>query len=232
MELYLACIDQIDALLKSVRLKELEVPDVSWKEAGRNQIIFQEDTAYELGGGNHPSVGLIVYADASDIPDDQVFLAGKDLNELHSDCSYARIAMIGLKEEQCGEGQTLYQNLRKIDYSRYRINPEGFMMQISARKQREQVRISTHALREGLSFAPIGKMFLNAYHQVPCVASVRMIFITDPSFCYASLQKTAAQADGITRALDHLTGTMPTDCSACGLQKICTEVQEMIRRDF
>lgn len=32
--------------------------------------------------------------------------------------------------------------------------------------------------------------------------------------------------------LDHLTGTMPTDCSACGLQKICTEVQEMIRRNF
>ncbi len=232
MELYQTCIDQIDALLKTVHPRELEVLNASWKEADRNQIIFQEDTAYELGGGNHPSVSLITYAGASDISEDQVFLAGPDLSELHSDCSYARITMIGLKEEQCGEGQTLYQNLRKIDYSRYRINPQGFMMQISARKQREQVRISRQALHEGLQFAPIGKMFLDAYHQVPCVASVRMVFITDPSFDYSSLQKTATQADGITRALDHLTGTMPTDCSSCGLQKICGEVQEMIRRDF
>ena len=60
------------------------------------------------------------------------------------------------------------------------------------------------------------------------MAHVQMIFVTDDSFDYAKLQKIAMETDGITKVLDHLTGTMPTDCSSCGLQKICGEVQEML----
>jgi len=159
---------------------------------------------------------------------DGVFLAGPNLDAIHADCAYARITIVGLNEELCGNGSELYQNLRRIDYCSYQVNPDGFMMQISARKLREQVRVSKDALDQGIGFAAIGKQFIDAYHRVPCVAHVQMIFVTDDSFDYAKLQKIAMETDGITKALDHLTGTMPTDCSSCGLQKICGEVQEML----
>ena len=57
-----------------------------------------------------------------------------------------------------------------------------------------------------------------------------MAIDADPAFDYGALQKIAMEADGITRTLDDLMGKMPTDCSDCGLQKICGEVKNMLKQ--
>ncbi len=201
-----------------------------WPDGGSNQLLFESDTAFEFGGKQLPAVGGQFLTDSEKfVTEDGIQLLGPDIFECRSNTPYARIALIRVNAERMGEEKELFQRIRRIDYTRYHVNPEGFMVRISSMNHREAVRVSKEAVHAGISFQNVGHNYIEAYHRHAAVEAVQMIFITDPAFPYADLQKLTAKAEDITRTMDHLLSKVQMDCDTCGLRQICDEVEELMQ---
>lgn len=197
-----------------------------WPDDGGFSLILQRDMAFELGGGGLPAVsGLFFTSDAGLVQEDELCLLGPDLPELASDSPYARITLIRVAEGCFGGEQEAYDDLRKMEYTRYHVFPEGYMMRISAASMREPVRVSRKALAAGLSFEKVGQLFLQGYHSHPKVEAVKMLFITLPEFPYAAAEALARQGEAITSSLHRIFDNLVMDCSACSLKPVCDEVE-------
>lgn len=235
MKLYEECIGTLAEQMQPFDVRRLLISetDALWQDEGKNQLIFRSDMAYELGGDRLPCVSGIFLTDKEEtVPGDEVWLCGKDLPELKGDTPYARIALVRVKNGEMGDANAQYQAIRKIEYTRYHLNPKGFMMRISATNQREAVRISKDAIKEGLNFAKVGSLFLKEYHKHPAVEAVKLIFVTEPEFAYEDLSKLAEKSEQITRTLDHLLNKVNMDCKACSLQQVCAEVETLYRNEL
>ena len=234
MKLYDETIKEWLKILDSLQGRELDVKKgEDWKDIGNANMILRSDMAYELGGNHLPSLsGMTLTADTSLVPRDEVLLYGKDLGEIHEDTPYARLAVLRVKEDSMGEGNALYQAIRKMEYTKYHLNPEGFMMRISAASQREMVRIGKTALEKGLGFEQVGKLFLQSYHKNPQVEAVKLVFITLSDFPYEELEIYIKKAEEITKAIDHILKNLSMDCNVCSLKQICDEVEGMKELHF
>ena len=199
-----------------------------WKDSGKNGIVLKPDMQCELGGGNLKAVGnQMVTTDKGLVPADELALIGPDLPELAGNRPYARIAWILLDEQAAVRERDLYDMIRAVEYTRYRVNPYGYMQRISLSGHREPVRISRQAVQEGLTFAEVGSLYLQAYHQNPYVKAVRMLFFTDPDTDYEELERDAERTESLTKALDHVLKDVRMNCSSCTLKEICDEVEEL-----
>ncbi len=234
MKLYDETIKEWLKILDSLQGRELDVKKgEDWKDIGNANMILRSDMAYELGGNHLPALsGMTLTADTSLVPRDEVLLYGKDLGEIHEDTPYARLAVLRVKENSMGEGNALYQAIRKMEYTKYHLNPEGFMMRISAASQREMVRIGKTALEKGLGFEQVGKLFLQSYHKNPQVEAVKLVFITLSDFPYEELEIYIKKAEEITKAIDHILKNLSMDCNVCSLKQICDEVEGMKELHF
>lgn len=234
MKLYDETIKEWLKILDSLQGRELDVKKgEDWKDIGNANMILRSDMAYELGGNHLPALsGMTLTADTSLVPRDEVLLYGKDLGEIHEDTPYARLAVLRVKEDSMGEGNALYQAIRKMEYTKYHLNPEGFMMRISAASQREMVRVGKTALEKGLGFEQIGKLFLQSYHKNPQVEAVKLVFITLSDFPYEELEIYIKKAEEITKAIDHILKNLSMDCNVCSLKQICDEVEGMKELHF
>ena len=233
MRLYDSCFAEAAALLRGWPCRSLEIDGPPWPDGDPNALIFRGDTACELGGGTLPAVSGLALTDRADlVPADEILLCGPDLPELRGDVPYARLAFLRVREGDLGEGDRFYQTIRKIEYTRYHVNPEGFMVRISALRHRESVRVGKGAVANGLDFARAGQSFLRAYHSHPAVEAVRLVFLTAPDFPYDRAARLAQHGEDITKALDHLLKKVKMDCSACNLQAVCAEVEALCQEDF
>ena len=233
MRLYESCFAEAERLLAAYPFRTLEAAESPWPDGGKNQLIFRGDTVCELGGGTLPAISALALTDQEDlVPHDEILLCGGDLPALQGDVPYARLALIRVNEQEMGEGSRFYQAIRKIEYTRYHVSPEGFMMRISAMNHRESARVSKSAIEKGLDFARIGQSFLRAYHRHPAVKAVKLIFITQPDFPYHEVAKLAENGENITKALDHLLQKVKMDCNACSLKTVCAEVEALCQTDF
>lgn len=221
-----------------------------WTDIGSHQMILRSDMAYELGGST-PSlyaIGSTVVTEDTKLFNsitgpksqdniDELILIGQDLNEISDDISYARLAIVLVNaDSEMGalrsEGNKLYNAIKKVDYTRYHVNPEGFMMRVSSVYGRESVRISKSALKKGLSFEKVGNLMLSEFHKNKEIEAVKLLFITDPNFDFKALNETAKDALDITTAIDHIMKNAMTDCSSCSLQKVCDEVEDLRKLHF
>ena len=234
MKIYDECITRVDELLGERNCNSLPMlSDLLWPDAGKNQLIFRSDMVCELGGGTENALsGTLLTSCADLVSGDEIVLCGEDLGQLHGNAPYARIAMIRVNPDVMGEGNDLYQTIRKIEYTRYHLSPEGFMMRISASSRKESVRVSRAAVQNGLGFEQVGRMFLDAYHKHPAVEAVKLVFITAPDFPYRELDAILARSEDITKALDHLMKNLKMDCHLCNLREICQEVEELCKSEF
>lgn len=228
MKLYDECFDGIKKLLSDYEVRELDITEKGWQDAGGNQLVFQNDTAFELGGGDLPAVSTMALTDNTElVPCDKVLLCGRDLDKIGSDTPFARIALLRVKENSLGDGNALYQSIRKIEYTRYHVNPKGYMIRISPFSHRESARVSKQAVSDGISFAAVGKLFIDSYHKHSGVEAAEIIFITAPDFPYGELKKVMQRSEDITKALDHLMKNIKMDCQVCSLKAVCEEVEEL-----
>ncbi|MBR0412645.1 MAG: carbon monoxide dehydrogenase [Eubacterium sp.] len=234
MKIYDECFDGVAQILERYPAETLDLADASsWGSSGKNQIIFQNDTAFELGGGNLPAVSSVAFTDRQDyVPRDEVLLIGNDLPHIKANSPFARIALIRVNEAEMGTGEKLYQTIRKIEYARYHINPEGYMIRISAFTHREAARVSKSAIQKGLSFANIGAFFIDEYKKQPQVEAVKLLFVTAPDFPYSELEAIMKKSEDITTALDHLMKDIKMDCATCSLKTVCDEVETLFEKDF
>ena len=234
MKIYDECFSGVESVLSQYPVKRLEYnTPCNYPKAENNQIILQNDTAYELGGGRLPAVSSIALTDSKElVPSDEILLVGRDLYEIKADSPFARIALIRVNENEMGTGEKLYQAIRKIEFARYHINPEGYMIRISAFTHREAARVSKAALVKGISFTDIGSIFINEYKKNPQVEAVKLLFVTDTDFPYDKLEAVMQKSEDITKALDHLMKNIKMDCDTCSLKAVCEEVEALCEKDF
>lgn len=235
MKLYEESIAGFYELLKDKPFTGLNIStnESDWPDVGNENMILRGDMAYELGGGNLAASGSLAITESKElVPCDELLLYGPDLQEISQDIPYARLAFVRVKEDSLGEGNTLYNAIRKMEYVRYHLNPRGYMIRVSSTKEREPARVGKAALKEGLDFAKVGKLFLKAYHENPRIEAVKLIFITMPDFPYAQLESRIRKNEQITAAIDHIMKNIIMDCNVCNLKQICDEVEGMKELHF
>jgi hypothetical protein len=126
----------------------------------------------------------------------------------------------------------VYRTLKDIEFAKYHVYPQGYMVRISPESYREQVRVSKDAIRRGVSFKALGMDYIRAYKKDPNVISATVIFLTDPAADYAALKALAKKSADVTGTLTHIFEGLPTDCSVCALKDICDEVEGMKELHF
>ncbi len=236
MKLYDEIITKWGTRIAECPVKSLPVQkNALWEDAGNSNLILRSDMAYELGGSTTslPALGgTAVTDDATLVPKDEILLVGQDLPEIKQDVPYARIAIARVNSQEMGEGNALYNAIRKIEYVRYHVSPKGFMMRVSPLHERESVRVSKEALAEGLDFEKVGNLMLESFHKNSKVEAVKLIFITDKDFPYNELKNEIRQAEKITKTIDHILKNVMSDCKTCSLQEICDEVEGLRELHF
>ena len=233
MELYNSLIGETKALFEKLPRKAWDYnPKGAWASNDSSELVLQKDAAYELGASGKGSANFVLFTSSSDLVDkDQVILCGKDLKEIKGDCAFARIVLlrIGVLDD---DDEAVYRTLRDIEFAKYHVYPQGYMVRISPESYREQVRVSKDALRRGISFRALGMNYIRAYKQDPNVLSATVIFLTDPAADYAALKALAKKSADVTGTLTHIFEGLPTDCSVCALKDICDEVEGMKELHF
>lgn len=202
-----------------------------WPDEDQQRLIFQQDMAYELGGGGLPAVSALAYT-SRPVQGDRLLLHGPDLPELKEDSPYARLTVLHIDDRDWQDDLQAYRLLRQMEYTRYHVYPQGFMMRISTSVGREPVRISRRALQEGLNFARVGQLFLQAYHRHPQVQAATLLFVTAPDFPYELLAQKAAQMETVTSSLDQIFNNLIMDCRSCNLKPVCDEVEGLRELHF
>ena len=153
MNLYDSLIRECFDLMGNFAVRPLPLADGSplWKTEEEQRLIFQKDMAFELGGSDLPAVSALAYT-SRPAEHDRLLLCGPDLPDLTSDSPYARLTVLHIDDGNWQDDQ-VYRVLRQMEYTRYHVYPQGFMMRISTSAGREPVRVSSNALQEGLDCA-------------------------------------------------------------------------------
>ena len=233
MELYNSLINEVSALLPQTASGSWTYEENRcWTDKGISELVMQRDAAYELGAAGKGSANLVLFTSSPAlVPENKVVLYGKDLTELKGDCDFARIVLlrVGVMDD---EDETIYRTLKDIEFSKYHVYPEGYMIRMSPESCREQVRVSRDAIRRGVSFRTIGNRYIREYLKNDNVLSAQVIFLTDPSMDYGKLKDYAKKGNDLTGTLTHILEGLPTDCSVCALKDICDEVEGMKELHF
>ncbi len=231
MKLYDEVIIEWDKLFSAYPINIYKAKnDNLWPDIGNKNLILRSDMAYELGA-QKPGLAALgattMTSDSALVPEDEIIVIGPDLQEIQEDCSYARLTICRVNPDNMGEGDKLYNGIRKIEYTRYHVNPEGFMIRVSTAHDIESVRVSKEAVKKGITFQEIGSLMIKEFHENRHVEAAKVIFITDPNFDYKQLEKTVKKTELITKTIDHIFNNMTMDCNSCNLQDICDEVEGM-----
>ena len=233
MELYNSLIKESNSLLEKGRPRVWEYsPGDAWKDIGSSELVLQKDAAYELGAMGKGSANYVLFTSSPELVDkDQILLYGADLGEIKGEVDFARIVLlrVGLID---GDDEAVYRTLKDIEFAKYHVYPEGYMVRMSPESYREQVRVSKQALKKGISFKNIGANYITAYKKDPNVLNATVIFVTAPGFDYGAMKKLAKKANDVTGTLTHILEGLPTDCSVCALKDICDEVEGMKELHF
>ena len=205
--------------------------DVPWPLTSERTMVLRSELAYELGSDLNPGLGATILTDNADlVPQNEIIVCGRDLSEIDKDLPYARIALVRVEDDRMGNA--LYNAIRKLEYVRYHFYPEGFMMRISASKNKESVRVSKEALNDGITFGKVGSAMIQAFEKQEAVRAVKLIYITDPAFDYPALKDLLAQSESITETIDHMLKDLKMDCNVCNLKPVCDEVEGLRELHF
>lgn len=233
MELYNSLINDTRAQLEGLSAKVWDyAPADCWADTGASELVLQRDAAYEMGALGKGSANYVLFTSSSELVDkDQVILYGPDMGQIKGDCDFARIVLlrVGVLDD---DDEAVYRTLKDIEFAKYHVYPEGYMVRMSPESSREQVRVSKKALGKGISFRSVGASYVAEYKKDANVLNATVIFITDPKADYAALQAAAKKASAVTGTLTHILEGLPTDCSICALKDICDEVEGMKELHF
>lgn len=225
MDFYNDLIRDTSALLQGTKSCAYPyTPGKAWPDAGRNEVILQRDTAFELNG-----VGFNLIT--SEPVESSIAVYGDELGSIRQSRYFARVCLIGMRDDAEDEQKT-YDRIRKVEFVKYHCFPKGYMIRTASRSHKEVVRVSKSAVQGGISFEKVGNLLLSAYLEKPAVEGVKILFLTDPQLDYAKLEKIAAKTHAVTETLNHIMNSVNFDCSTCNLKPICDEVEGMRELHF
>lgn len=233
MELYNSIITASHALLAGAPLRRWDYSAAdAWKDMGESELVMLRDAAFELGGSGNPSANFTCVTSSEKlVPNDEILLYGKDIPELHGDVSFARLVFLQVDKVLGEDDEATFQAIQDMEFVKYHVFPEGYMVRISSESNREQVRLSRKALQSGISFRRVGASYIRRYHENPHIRKVQIVFVTENA-AIEELARTAKKVDNITKTLTHILEGLPTDCGSCTLKPICDEVEGMREMHF
>ena len=233
MELFNGLIKETLGLLEKGSPRTWEYrPGDEWRDLGQSELVLQKDAAFELGASGRGSANYVLFTSNSDfVSSDRVLLYGPDLKDIRGDVDFARIVLlrVGVLSD---DDEQVFRILKDIEFAKYHVYPEGYMVRMSPENYREQVRVSKQALKKGISFRSIGASYIKAYKKDPNVLNATVIFSTLPGLDYKTMKDYAKKSSDITNTLTHILEGLPTDCSVCALKDICDEVEGMKELHF
>lgn len=195
----------------------------AWQDVGYNEVILQRDTAFELDG-----VGFNLIT--TEPVNDEIVVIGDDLPHIKESLTFARVCVIELDETE--DQQKTYNLIRKVEYTKYHVFPEGYMIRTSSRSHKEAVRVSEKAVKKGIDFQKVGSLLISKYKENSAVKGVKVIFITDKNADFKRLEEIARKNNDITETLNHVMNSVNFDCDTCKLKPICDEVEGMKELHF
>ena len=233
MDLYNSFIQDTEAMLGAPRAKWAYAERNAWKDTGESELVLMRDAAFELGGSGKGAVNFTcVTSDPNLIDTDEVLLYGSDLKEIKGDVPFARIVVLGV-DGISGEEQDAYNAIRNMEFVKYHVFPDGYMMRVSPESSREQIRVSKKAIKKGISFYKVGCDFIKQYKKNPNITNVRVIFITK-NVDFKTLHDTAKKIDDVTKTMNTILEGMPEDldCASCSFKPVYDEVEGLKELHF
>lgn len=231
MKLFDDLIAETERILAPLTPKTRSASEITpWRDAGENELVLFKESAFELGAGGSGCGACLVTGDRSLVGDGCVDVYGGDLPDIRGDAPYARIAIVyaeGMDESD----DAAYKSVQRVDFVKYHVFPEGFMLRISSEGSKEQVRVSKRALKQGINFAAVGGLYAAKYLENPAVKAVKTVFVTVPE-AVSALKKVAEEAKRRTAALNKILQSVMLDCSVCALKPVCDEVEELKELHF
>lgn len=232
MQVYDKIIEEVREILKPFPAKDLsKIRPQRWKLLKENEFFLRSESAFELG--KRESVSSCYQAVTSSeelVPEDKILLYGPDLQEIRENVPFTRITFIQKDIEE--DPDKAYRQIKKLEFARFKIIPEGYMMLSSSMEQKEQVRVSKKAIKAGLDFATVGRIIIHKYKKEYDAKHVQVIFITEELPVLESLSRQGKKVDEITNAFDHILKNVVLDCDLCPLHPICDEVEELRKIHF
>lgn len=219
-------------ILENYEQKQLKVnPEVKWNLLKANEYLMGKEVAFELGERFKPCTTYnLATGDKNLIGNDDIILIGKDLPELKENTNFTRIALFNIDDEK--DQNRTYLAIKKLDYERYKIIPEGYMILSSSFEQKENIRVSKKAIKNGLSFEILGNIYINHYKQMEGVNNVKIIFITGDYPMIPALCDLAKKTNEITETFDHVLKNVILDCEVCPLKTICNDIEALREEHF
>ena len=165
MQVYDKVIETTRELLKPFPVKELNRNHAKpWNLLKENEFLLQKEVAFELGIRSQPSTCYQAVTSSKELlPEDKILLYGPDLPEIKKNVPFTRITWIQI--DPIEDQDKAYQRIKKLEFAKFKIIPEGYMMLSSSMDQKEQVRVSKKAMKKALDFATVGNLMIQKYKE-------------------------------------------------------------------
>lgn len=232
MQVYNKVISETTKLLSVYNARTLEVgAKNNWKMLNENEFLLRRDVAFELGIRTKPSTCYnVVTSDDKLVGEDKILLIGPDIPEIKEDVPFTRITFLNVDNVE--NPDKAYQGIKKLEFARFKIIPEGYMVLSSSMDNKEQVRVSKQAVQNGLDFTTIGNIIIDKYKNDFNANYAQVIFITEEIPEINELVEQGKKVDEITNAFDHILKNVILDCDLCPLHAICDDVEELRKIHF
>lgn len=231
MNVYDNLIQQTQDILQKHPFTQLKVRDCQWNMLDANEFLMGKEVAFELGDRFRDSV--VVHIPTSDealIDSDQIFLIGKDLQNIKENTNFSRVTLFHI--DDIPDPNKAYIGVKKLNYQRYKIIPEGYMVLSSSFEDKENVRVSKKALKKGLTFETLGNIYIQQYKQLPGVNHVQVYFIVGDQDFVKDLIGITKKVTEVTNAFDHILKNVILDCDVCPLKVICEDIDALRELHF
>lgn len=117
--------------------------------------MLQKEVAFELGSRWQSSTCYQALTSSKELlPEDKILLYEQDLPEIKKNVPFARITWVQI--DPIEDQDKAYQKIEKLEFAKFKIIPEEYMMLSSSMDQKEQVRVSKKAIKSRLDFVMVG----------------------------------------------------------------------------
>ena len=231
MKVYDSLIKETMDVLDKQSFSPLKLCDPDWNMLEANEFLMGKEVAFELGDRFKDSTVVHIPTSSRElVGEDKIFLLGKDLKNIKENTNFSRVVLFNIDDIK--DANKAYIGVRKLNYERYKIIPEGYMILSSSFENKENVRVSKKAVKKGLSFEKLGNIYIDRYKKLPGVNNVQVFFIVGDYDFVSELVEISKKVNEVTEAFDHILKNVILDCEVCPLQTICEDVEALRELHF
>ena len=231
MLVYDELIKQTKTILHEQNFSELKVGPSDWPMLKTSEFLMGKEVSFELGDRFKDSTVIhIPTSDQQLVDQDRIYLIGEDLQKITKNTNFSRVILFNI--DDIPDPNKAYIGVKRLNYHRYSIIPEGYMILSSSFENKENVRVSKKALKNGLNFETLGNIYIQSYKKLPGVNHVQVYFIVGDHDFVADLMKISSKVNEVTDAFDHILKNIILDCDVCPLKTICDDIEALRELHF